>query len=237
VGKYSFIAEQDPSAVRVEINAGELAVYVSIDGKFAGALLLRDELRPDAPDTLQWLAALGIRHTLMLTGDGKVTAEHVARELGVTNVQAECLPLDKVHAVEAVTDRPVMMVGDGVNDAPVLAAADVGVAMGARGSTAASESADVVIMKDDLHRIARAIEIGQQTIRIATQSIWIGISLSLILMVLATFGLIPAVVGAGFQEVIDVVAIVNALRALGTSRWLAKLHLAQRSLQPRQSSV
>ena len=237
VGKYSFIAEQDPSAVRVEINAGELAVYVAIEGKFAGALLLRDELRADAPDTLQWLAALGVRNTLMLTGDGKVTAEHVARELGVTNVQAECLPLDKVHAVEAVADRPVMMVGDGVNDAPVLAAADVGVAMGARGSTAASESADVVIMKDDLHRIARAIEIGQQTIRIATQSIWIGISLSLILMVLATFGLIPAVVGAGFQEVIDVVAIVNALRALGTSRWLAKLHLAQRSLQPRQSSV
>jgi heavy metal translocating P-type ATPase len=237
VGKYSFIAEEDSSAVRVEINAGELAVYVAIDGKFAGALLLRDELRADAPDTLQWLAALGIRHTLMLTGDGKVTAEHVARELGVTNVQAECLPLDKVRAVEAVTDRPVMMVGDGVNDAPVLAAADVGVAMGARGSTAASESADVVIMKDDLHRIARAIEIGQQTIRIATQSIWIGISLSLILMVLATFGLIPAVVGAGFQEVIDIVAIVNALRALGTSRWLAKLHLAQRSLQPRQSSV
>lgn len=200
VGKYSFIAEQDPSTVRVEITAGELAVYVAIDGKFAGALLLRDELRADAPDTLQWLSALGVRHTLMLTGDGKVTAEHVARELGVTNVRAECLPLDKVRAVEAVTDRPVMMVGDGVNDAPVLAAADVGVAMGARGSTAASESADVVIMKDDLHRVARSIEIGQQTIRIALQSIWIGISLSLILMVLATFGLIPAVVGAGFQE-------------------------------------
>ena len=237
VGKYSFIAEQDPNTVRVEITAGELAVYVAIDGKFAGALLLRDELRADAPDTLQWLSALGVRHTLMLTGDGKVTAEHVARELGVTNVRAECLPLDKVRAVEAVTDRPVMMVGDGVNDAPVLAAADVGVAMGARGSTAASESADVVIMKDDLHRVARSIEIGQQTIRIALQSIWIGISLSLILMVLATFGLIPAVVGAGFQEVIDVIAILNALRALGTSRWLVKLHLAPRSLQPQQSSV
>lgn len=237
VGKYSFIAEQDPSTVRVEITAGELAVYVAIDGKFAGALLLRDELRADAPDTLQWLSALGVRHTLMLTGDGKVTAEHVARELGVTNVRAECLPLDKVRPVEAVTDRPVMMVGDGVNDAPVLAAADVGVAMGARGSTAASESADVVIMKDDLHRVARSIEIGQQTIRIALQSIWIGISLSLILMVLATFGLIPAVVGAGFQEVIDVIAILNALRALGTSRWLVKLHLAPRSLQPQQSSV
>ena len=237
VGKYSFIAEQDPSTTRVDIAAGELAVYVAIDGKFAGALLLRDELRADAPDTLHWLAALGIRHTLMLTGDGKVTAEHVARELGVTNVQAECLPLDKVRAVEAVSERPVMMVGDGVNDAPVLAAADVGVAMGARGSTAASESADVVIMKDDLHRVALSIEIGQQTIRIALQSIWIGMTLSLILMVLATFGLIPAVVGAGFQELIDVIAIANALRALGTSRWLVKLHLAPRSLQPQQSSV
>ena len=237
VGKYSFIAAQDPSTVRVEIAAGELAVYVAVDGKYAGALLLRDELRADAPDTLKWLAAMGIRHTLMLTGDGKVTAEHVAQALGVTNVQAECLPLDKVRAVEAVTDRPVMMVGDGVNDAPVLAAADVGVAMGARGSTAASESADVVIMKDDLHRVARSIEIGQQTIRIALQSIWIGISLSLILMVLATFGLIPAVVGAGFQEVIDVITILNALRALGTSRWLLRFHLAPRSLQPQQSSA
>jgi heavy metal translocating P-type ATPase len=237
VGKYSFIAEQDSSTERVQIAAGELAVYVAIDGKFAGALLLRDELRADAPDTLQWLRALGIRHTLMLTGDGKVTAEHVARELGVTNVQAECLPLDKVRAVEAVTERPVMMVGDGVNDAPVLAAADVGVAMGARGSTAASESADVVIMKDDLHRVARSIEVGQQTIRIALQSIWIGMSLSVILMVLATFGLIPAVVGAGFQEIIDVIAIANALRALGTSRWLVRLHLAPRSLQPLKSSV
>lgn len=237
VGKYSFIAEHDPNAVRAEIAAGELAVYVAIDGKFAGALLLRDELRSDAPDTLQWLTALGIKHTLMLTGDGKVTAQHVADALGVTNVQAECLPLDKVRAVEAVTNRPVMMVGDGVNDAPVLAAADVGVAMGARGSTAASESADVVIMKDDLHRVARSIEIGQQTIRIATQSIWIGISLSLVLMVLATFGFIPAVVGAGFQEIIDVVTILNALRALGTSRLLARLHLSQPSLQPQKSLV
>lgn len=237
VGKYSFIAQHDPEATRVEIAAGELAVYIAIDGTYAGALLLRDELRVDASETLRWLSALGIRHTLMLTGDGKVTAEHVARSLGVTNVQAECLPLDKVHAVEAVRERPVMMVGDGVNDAPVLAAADVGVAMGARGSTAASESADVVIMKDDLHRVALSIEIGQQTIRIAIQSIWIGISLSLILMVLATFGYIPAVVGAGFQEIIDVLTILNALRALGTSRSLTKRHRNQPSLLPQQSSV
>jgi len=215
VGKFSFIESVASDAQRAPIQAGELAVYVAINGAYAGALVLRDAIREDAIETLQWLGLLGIRHTLMLTGDARATADHVAASVGVTDVQADCLPLDKVKAIEAVTDRPVMMVGDGVNDAPVLAAADVGVAMGARGSTAASESADVVIMKDDLHRIARAIEIGQQTIRIATQSIWIGIVLSLVLMVLAVFGWIPAVVGAGFQEVIDVVTILNALRALG----------------------
>jgi heavy metal translocating P-type ATPase len=215
VGKYSFIETVASDAQRAPIQAGELAVYVAIDGHYAGALVLRDALRDDAIETLQWLGLLGIRHTLMLTGDAKATADHVAASLGVSDVQADCLPLDKVAAVEAVVDRPVMMVGDGVNDAPVLAASDVGVAMGARGSTAASESADVVIMKDDLHRVARAIEIGQQTIRIATQSIWIGIALSLVLMVLAVFGWIPAVVGAAFQEIIDAATIVNALRALG----------------------
>jgi heavy metal translocating P-type ATPase len=218
VGKLRFVSEQVSGAHPAPIEAGELAVYVGVDGVFAGALVLRDEQRDDAAQTLHELARLGVRHTLMLTGDARATAEHVATTLGLTEVFAECLPLDKVRAVEAVTDRPVMMVGDGVNDAPVLAAADVGVAMGARGATAASESADVVIMKDDLARVARAIEIGQQTIRIASQSIWIGIVLSVGLMIAAVFGLIPAVVGAGFQEVIDVLTIVNALRALGRAR-------------------
>jgi heavy metal translocating P-type ATPase len=218
VGKLRFVSEQVSGAHPAPIEAGELAVYVGVDGVFAGALVLRDEQRDDAAQTLRELARLGVRHTLMLTGDARATAEHVATTLGLTEVFAECLPLDKVRAVEAVTDRPVMMVGDGVNDAPVLAAADVGVAMGARGATAASESADVVIMKDDLARVARAIEIGQQTIRIASQSIWIGIVLSVGLMIAAVFGLIPAVVGAGFQEVIDVLTIANALRALGRAR-------------------
>ena len=218
VGKFGFVLDAAPDAERVELEAGEMAIYLSVDGVYVGAIILRDEVRLDAAETLAWLRKLGVRRTLMLTGDATATAEHVAAGLGVTDVRAECLPIDKVRAVEAVTERPVMMVGDGVNDAPVLAVADVGVAMGARGSTAASESADVVIMKDDLARVARAVEVGQFTIRIALQSIWLGIVLSLGLMVAAVFGLIPAVVGAAFQEIIDLLTILNALRALGNGR-------------------
>ena len=236
VGKFGFILDAAPNAQRTELDAGELAIYVSIDGLYAGAIILRDEVRLDAADTLAWLRKLGVRRTLMLTGDAKATAEHVAAGLGVTDVRAECLPIDKVRAVEAVTERPVMMVGDGVNDAPVLAVADVGVAMGARGSTAASESADVVIMKDDLARVARAVEVGQDTIRIALQSIWLGIILSLGLMVAAVFGLIPAVVGAAFQEIIDLLTILNALRALGTGRSPeARRFASQPERQPQSS--
>ena len=222
IGKYGFVSDASPDAEPTKLNAGEMAVYVAVDGVFAGALVMRDEIRLDAAETILWLSRLGVRHTLMLTGDGNATAAHVASALGVTDVQAECLPIDKVHAVQAVVDRPVMMVGDGVNDAPVLAVADIGVAMGARGSTAASESADVVIMKDDLQRVARAVQVGHETIRIATQSIWIGMVLSLALMVVAVFGVVPAILGAGFQEIIDLVTILNALRALGGKANLAR---------------
>lgn len=215
VGKHGFIEDVASDVERVDLNAGELGVYVAVDGKYAGALILRDEVRNDAAETILWLSRLGVKHTLMLTGDAKATAEHVAASLGVEHVRAECLPIDKVHAVQEITERPVMMVGDGVNDAPVLAVADIGVAMGARGSTAASESADVVIMKDDLQRVGRAVQVGVETVRIATQSIWIGMVLSLGLMVIAVFGAIPAILGAGFQEIIDLVTILNALRALG----------------------
>jgi P-type E1-E2 ATPase len=222
VGKFGFVSDAAAEAEPTKLAAGELAVYVSVNGAYAGALILRDEVRLDASETILWLRRLGVQHTLMLTGDSAATANHVAATLGVTDVQAECLPIDKVHAVQAVTARPVMMVGDGVNDAPVLAVADIGVAMGARGSTAASESADVVIMKDDLQRVARAVQVGRETIRIATQSIWIGMVLSLGLMVVAVFGVVPAILGAGFQEVIDLVAILNALRALGGRANLAR---------------
>jgi P-type E1-E2 ATPase len=150
----------------------------------------------------------------MLTGDAQATAEHVARAIGISAFRADCLPVDKVEAVKAITDRPVLMVGDGVNDAPVLAAADVGIAMGARGATAASESADAVILVDDISLVPVAIRIGRETVRIALQSIWLGIALSLALMLIASTGVIPATVGAGIQELVDLAAILNALRAI-----------------------
>ncbi|GAA4050725.1 heavy metal translocating P-type ATPase [Agromyces indicus] len=218
VGKFAFVLEHAPEARRTPIAPGELAVYVAVDGRYAGALLARDRLRDDARETLARLEALGVTHTMMLTGDAQATADHIAAELGIERVRAECLPADKVQEVAAITDRPVIMVGDGVNDAPVLAAADVGIAMGARGATAASESADAVILVDDVSRTAKAVEIGRDTVRIALQSIWLGIVVSVGLMLVAAFGYIPATAGALLQEFVDLAAILAALRAIGGRR-------------------
>ena len=215
VGKFGFVAEQAPDAARTAIAPGELAVYVAVDGRYAGALLASDRLRENARATLARLDELGVHRTMMLTGDAQATADHVAAELGITAVRAECLPVDKVEEVRSIPERPVIMVGDGVNDAPVLAAADVGIAMGAKGATAASESADAVILVDDISRTAKAVEIGRDTVRIALQSIWLGIAVSVALMIVAAFGLIPATVGALLQEVVDLVTILAALRAIG----------------------
>ena len=152
------------------------------------------------------------------TGDAAATAEHVAAQLGIGDVRADLLPADKVLAIRGISVRPVIMVGDGVNDAPVLAAADIGIAMGAKGSTAASESADVVIMLDDLSRVAHAVSVARRTMHVAIQSIWLGIGLSVGLMLLGALGFLPAIVGAALQEVVDLATILNALRALGSGR-------------------
>ena len=218
VGKFAFVNEHAPDAARTTIAPGELAVYVAIDGRYAGALLASDRLRSNARGTLERLDTLGVHQTMMLTGDAQATADHIAADLGITRVRADCLPADKVHEVSAIADRPVIMVGDGVNDAPVLAAADVGIAMGAKGATAASESASAVILVDDISRVAKAVEIGRDTVRIALQSIWIGIIVSVALMLVAAFGAIPATIGALLQEVVDLVTILAALRAIGGRR-------------------
>lgn len=222
VGKPAFIAAIDSTMSRYRVQPGETVVYVALDKKYVGHILLRDVLRVEASSTLHALSGLGISRTVMLSGDQQDTAETIATELGITEVHGECLPADKVAIVHHLTPRRVMMVGDGVNDAPVLAASDVGVALGARGSTAASESADVVILVDDLTRVSHAVEIGQSTIKIALQSIWLGIIISVGLMLIAAGGFLPAIVGALLQEVVDLVAILGALRAVRPPRRLGK---------------
>ena len=214
VGKPGFVAEHAPGLERVATASGEAVVYVAVDGRFAGTIVLRDAVRPDAAATLDALARLGITRTLMVTGDVEATARPVADALSIDELHAECLPEDKVRLIREARPRPVIMVGDGVNDAPVLAVSDVGIAMGAKGSTAASESADVVILLDDVSRVARAVAIGHRTVRIALQSIWLGIAISIGLMIVASFGLLPAIAGAALQEVVDLVAILGALRAV-----------------------
>jgi len=213
VGKAAFLRDKDISVSNSNLATGHTALYVAQGSKYLGSILFTDTVRTDSRQTLANLSALGIRHTLMVTGDATATAQRIGKMLGISEIHAECLPKDKVAIIQAVTERPLMMVGDGVNDAPVLAAADVGLAMGARGSTAASETADVVILLDDITRCVLAVHIGRDTMRIALQSIWLGIAASIVLMLIATTGLIPAAVGAGLQEIVDVFVILNALRA------------------------
>jgi heavy metal translocating P-type ATPase len=195
---------------------GASAVFVSVDGSLSGALVLADELRPDAAATLRQLRAAGLVRQVMVTGDRRPLAEAIAKQLGLDGVYAEQTPEDKLRAVAAERGQGVLvMVGDGINDAPALAAADVGVALAARGgATATSEAADVVIIQDRLDRLASGVEIARRARGIAVQSILIGMLLSMIAMGFAACGLLPPVAGALLQEAIDVAVILNALRAL-----------------------
>ena len=184
----------------------------------AGLIEMADRLRPDARDLVARLRAAGIRHVALASGDRAEVAERIGREAGVDRVYAEQSPEAKLELVRALqvdpAARPVVMVGDGVNDAPALALADVGVAMGAAGATVSSETADAVIVVDRIDRLAEAVDIGRRSLAIARQSVLVGIGLSMAAMVAAAFGLIPPVAGALLQEGIDVAVILNALRAL-----------------------
>ncbi|MFD8253047.1 heavy metal translocating P-type ATPase [Streptomyces werraensis] len=194
---------------------GAAVAWLTVDGVLAGAVMLRDPVRHDAPRTLRNLRSAGIERLLMLTGDRAASAREVAAVLGLDDVRAELDPAGKVAVVRAEREHAVtVMVGDGVNDAPALAAADIGVAMGARGSTASSEAADIVLTTDRVDRLADAVVIAQRARRIAVQSALGGMLLSLAAMVAAAFGLLPPAVGALLQEGIDVAVILNALRAL-----------------------
>jgi heavy metal translocating P-type ATPase len=215
VGRLSFMTDHDVSLPAGFKPAGvtKTASYVAADGKLVGIIQFEDELRPESKATLIALKKLGIKHVLMLTGDNQAAAKHIAKQLDISSFEAETLPAQKLHAIEKVPIRPVGFVGDGVNDAPVLTAADVGIALGARGSTAASESADVVIMQDDLSYVARAMATAQRSLTIAKQSIIVGILISFALMGMFATGKFSPVLGAVLQEVVDVVVIFNALRA------------------------
>ena len=193
----------------------QTATYVAVDGKLAGYITFSDQIRPESAQTIEYIHKYGI-DALMITGDSKAAAKAVAKQLHIDEVHAETMPADKLHILEGILMRPVAFVGDGVNDAPVLTAADVGIALGARGSTAASESADMVIMLDDLSKVADALHIAKRTFKIAKQSILGGIGLSLILMVVFATGHFPPLIGALLQELVDVLVIFNALRAHGS---------------------
>jgi heavy metal translocating P-type ATPase len=203
------------SAVASANDRSALAIYLSIDGRFSAFILMADAIRKDAPAALKHLRAAGISRIIMVTGDDAKAANVVAATLKLDDALSDRTPAEKVAAVEAEQARqPTMMIGDGINDAPALAAASVGVAMGARGATASSEAADVVILVNRVDRVADAFAISLHTRRIAVQSIVVGLALSGIAMIFAAFGYITPVAGALLQEVIDIAVILNALRAL-----------------------
>jgi heavy metal translocating P-type ATPase len=198
--------------------AGRAKILVGVERHLAGAIIMADHLRPDAEELVEDLREAGIRHVAMATGDRAGVADGIGGTVGVDRVYAEQSPREKLELIRSIQQdaelRPVVMVGDGVNDAPALALADVGIAMGTAGATVASETADAVILVDRIGRVADAVRIGQRSLSIARQSVLAGIGLSLIAMCFAAFGFIPPVYGALLQEGIDVAVILNALRAL-----------------------
>lgn len=200
------------------LDTGAARVLIGIDGVSAGAALLEDRLREDAGELVPRLRAAGIRHIAIVSGDKAVVADRIGSQLGVDRVYSEQTPEQKVDVVRALREQPelrnVVMVGDGVNDAPALALADVGIAMGTIGATVSSDTADAVILVDRVDRVADAVTIGRRSLAIARQSVLLGIGASLVAMGFAAFGYLTPVAGALVQEVIDVGVILYALRAL-----------------------
>ena len=223
VGSSGWLAENgyagaDDHALGTGEEAGHARILVGVDGHLAAVVVMGDRLRPGAEALAQDLRAAGIGDVALVTGDRREIADAVARSAGIDTVYAEQTPEGKLGVVRAIRDRPgsrnVVMVGDGVNDAPALALADVGIAMAGKGATISSETADVVITVDDASRIALSILIGRRSLHIARQSVIYGLGLSVIAMFVAAFGYLPPVAGALLQEAIDVAVILNALRAL-----------------------
>jgi heavy metal translocating P-type ATPase len=193
----------------------KMVAFIAVNQTIKGAVLFGDKIRQGVPFMVKDLASLGVTQTVMLTGDSVVNAKRVAEQAGLTTYEADLLPQEKVFAVKALKAKYLgtIMVGDGINDAPALASATVGIAMGARGAAISAEAADIVLLVDDLSKVTESIRIGRRTIEIAKQSILVGLGASVTLMVIASFGVIPPALGALLQEALDVTVILNALRA------------------------
>ena len=210
VGKLSFVA---PDHEKIAVTS--TAVFVSVDGKFAGYITMMDEIRPETAETIAKLKRQGAEDIMMLTGDHMQVAEKVGKKAGITDIRADLLPAEKIKAIKEVPKdlRPVVMTGDGVNDAPSLTAADVGIAMGAKGATAASESADAVIMVNDLSKVNDAVAISKHTMKVANIDVLTAIGVVIIIELIAFTGVIPAFWGAILQEVVDMITISLGLLA------------------------
>ena len=196
-------------------------IHVAIDGVYAGHIVINDKIKDDSADAITQLKALGVEKTVMLTGDRKEVADHVAKQLHIDEYHAELLPADKVTFMdEIVTNQQstansqTLFVGDGINDAPVLARADIGIAMGGLGSDAAIEAADVVIMDDQPSKIALAIRIARRTLSIAHQNVYFAIGVKVAVLLLATFGLATMWLAVFADVGVTVLAVLNAMRAL-----------------------
>ena len=203
------------SLIDEKVAPGWARILIGVDGSLAGAVLMADRVREDAAELTSALRAAGIARIGLVTGDQRAVGEAVGSRVGVDRVYSGCSPEDKIEVVrEAREGGTVVMVGDGVNDAPALALADVGIAMGGQGATVSSEAADAVIAVDRVDRVVDAIRIGHRSLSIARQSVLVGLGLSFVAMGFAALGHIPPVAGALLQEGIDVAVILNALRAL-----------------------
>ena len=218
IGRPDFVAAS-VGATSVPVGdtpAGSTILAVAIDGVLAGRFIFVDRVRDDAVATIAALRAGGVSKVILITGDQAGGAREIGKHLGTDDVIAQATPQQKIDSVaKAKAKGPTMMVGDRINDAPALAAADIGVAMGARGAAAAAEAADIVLLVDRIGRLSEAMAIAQHTRTIALQSVVVGLGLSSAGMVLAALGYLPPLAGALAQEAIDVAVVLNALRARG----------------------
>lgn len=202
---------------------GFFPVHVAVDGKYCGVILISDRLKDGSRDAIKTLKQSGMKKTVMLTGDAKPIAEAIAAELGIDEVYSELLPADKVSKVEQLLQKTgskekLAFVGDGINDAPVLSRADIGIAMGALGSDAAIEAADIVLMDDDPRKIAKAIRISKKCLRIVNENIYFAIGVKLICLALVAVGIANMWFGIFADVGVMVIAVINAIRALNVKK-------------------